>query len=157
EGGDDADYAGIALEHDRVVLWWHGATSESLDAVIDDARQIAPVEVRPAPHTRREIMAAAGQLIDFIRANPNSGYVSVSYPEDGTRVRVGVAPDGNRPRSSPATALAAPAMPPVDVPVELVPGLSIEMTGGSRIADEAPFNGGAKILPSGCTAGFGVY
>src|SRR5262249_29371764 len=66
--GDDKGYAGIELAHDHVVLWWHGEPSESLNAVIDEARAVAPVEIRPAPHSRREIMAAASKLIDFMRA-----------------------------------------------------------------------------------------
>src|SRR5262249_47552601 len=145
--GDDEGYAGIEFDHDWVVLWWRGRVSDSLNAVIEEARAIAKVDVRAAPHTRREIMAAAGQLIDFIEANPNSGYVSVSYPEDGTRVRLGVAPNA---------ALAAPALPSLDVPVELVPGLSFEKA--SRNHDTPPFSGGAAISASGfCTSGFGVY
>src|SRR5262245_49354883 len=88
EAGDDDGYAGIELDHGRVVLWWRGAMSDSLAAVVEKARRIAPVDVNQAPHTHREILAAAGQLGDYIRANPDSGYVSVSYPVDGTGVFV---------------------------------------------------------------------
>jgi streptogrisin D len=149
EGGDDAGYAGIELAQGRVVLWWKGALSPSMAVVVSEANRIAPVEVRPAVHSRAELRAASDSLLPMMRLEAASGVHAVLMPADGHGLIVNTDGDPQ------ATALGMPAVA-VPYTVAQAPRLRLQ----SRTSDSPAWWGGAMIVNDDngawCTSGFGV-
>lgn len=142
-------FAGIALEAQQVVLWWHGAPPRSMAKVLAEARRIAPVVVRPALHSRAELRQAAESIARKMRADRASPIHMVDVAIDGSGLHVSTEGD---------VAEATAFLPETAVPVRVE--VRSRVTLASRYHDTAPYWGGAAILNhdngARCTSGFGV-
>ncbi len=139
-------FAGIALEDAQVALWWKGAVPTGMSTVVARARRHAPVKVRAAAHSLRELRAAAAKVRATTDVSPSGPLHAIKIPADGSGL-VLAAPVGIR---------TAAAVPEVAVPVTVVHEEPLRPV--SRENDWAPWSGGAQIRNGGsyCTSGFGV-
>lgn len=143
-------FAGIALEDAQVALWWKGAVPAGMSTVVARARRHAPVKVRTAAHSLRELRAAAAKVRATTDVSPTGPLHAIKIPADGSGL-VLAAPIGIR------TATAVPEVAvSVTVPVTVVQEEPLRPV--SRENDWAPWSGGAQIRNGGsyCTSGFGV-
>ncbi|GAB1690997.1 hypothetical protein [Krasilnikovia sp. M28-CT-15] len=154
-GTDDGrrpGYAGIEINSHRrsVTLYWHGTLPRDVKRLVASQRERAPVELRSAPHSRRQLLDAADRVVRDAQARGDRSVLRVGVPVDGSALQVGVAEQGQDAR------LAVIAD---DVRLAVTterPARALF----SRVADTAPFWGGARILNThtggGCSTGFGV-
>jgi hypothetical protein len=137
-----AGYAGIELEDEHVTVWWKGKLPAQIQRTIDAARTTAPVQVRAAKHSLRELRTAGAELRSaYATAKPR-----IKYAVDGSRVVV--ATNGR--------AGITRQLPDVGVTVEIIDQGAKLLT--SRRDDWAPWKSGADQINgnSRCTTGFPV-
>ncbi|RZU54296.1 hypothetical protein EV385_6246 [Krasilnikovia cinnamomea] len=145
-------YTGIEINSNRrsVTLYWHGALPRDVKRLVASQRERAPVEVRSAPYSRRQLLDAAKRLVRETQASGDRSVLRVGVPVDGSALQVGVAEQGKDAR------LAAIAGDMQLAVTTERPARALY----SRVADTSPFWGGARILNThtggGCSTGFGV-
>jgi len=147
-------FASIRLAADKVIVRWKGPVPASVAGVLERARQLAPVEVQLALHSRDELTAAADRLADLVEAaaSDTTPYIGVVIEEDRVRVLVAAGAD---------LRAAAALLPRVGVPVAVEHGEPIQLK--TRLDDSAPWFGGARFSSrrngagrASCTLGWGV-
>ena len=147
EQGRAPDFAGMVIRDGGLVVYRKGAPSAGLTSEVTEARETMTVTVESAAHSFSELEAAADAVAEHLRANPTSPIHSIDVPVDGSGLVL--AADG---------AVDPSDVPTAPVPVKVVQRPRIMLT--SRLADTAPFWGGARITNAdtggSCTSGFGV-
>jgi hypothetical protein len=142
-------YAGIALEDQKVVLWWKGPQPRALQQALAKARRIGAIEVRPAAHSHKELRAAAEIVSRQMKADAASPVHTVDIAVDGSGLHLVTDRDVGEARAW---------LPAIGVPIELETRSAVQLT--SRYHDTLPFWGGAAILNPEvgvrCTSGFAV-
>lgn len=137
-------YMSSVVEDDRLVVWWKGDVPAVVSAAVEKAREVAPVEIRAAKHSRAELDAAADELVGVM---DEAGIHSVSVRADGSGVTV-----TKLPGSGPAV------LADLGVPVETRYDETPKFV--SRQDDSAPYWGGGWMLNAKgtgpCSAGFAV-
>lgn len=151
-GTAPAGYAGITLDDDHVTVWWKGAVPSRVAAAVTAARDVAPVEMAVAAHSRAELTAAAATAMAHIRAG-GSAFSSVEIAYNGRGLVLnGTASASRRTAAESRSRLGIPAG--IDVKVRTDGPLVLQ----NRVDDPAPFQGGSDIHTGnlGCTSGFSV-
>ncbi len=148
EQEDGSGFAGLAITGGKVTVWFKGDPPAAVARALHEARQDAPVTVEQAPHSVAELEAASDTVVRWMEANPDTPLHTVQVANAGRGL-----------------VLAADApidvadLPSVAVPVEVVNRPRILPSSG-RLADVAPFWGGARINNGDntgfCTSGFAV-
>ncbi|MEV4314962.1 hypothetical protein [Actinocrispum sp. NPDC049592] len=156
DSADSAGFAGVGIGEGHVTVWWKGNPPAAVQDTIAEVRRTAKVDLVAAAHSRAELTAAAGQVKQYIKANPKSPYygVEIAYNGSGLTVDADKA-DGKLSAAALPSALAVPAGIRVNVTESARPTLT---TG--RLNDTAPYWGGGRIQSNDggwyCTAGFPV-
>ena len=141
-------FTSISLSDDSVVLSWKGEMPPGVTSAVEQAGRDVSVEVRPAKHSKLELVAAEKRVRDQLTRSSGPGF-SIEIPADGGGIVVnteGVVDDAKR------------KVPRLGMSVTVKHKQNPKTT--SRLADFAPWWGGARIanaqLGAGCTSGFGV-
>lgn len=146
--GTAAGYAGIiAAPEDRALqLFWKGELPDSVRQAIAAAGPAAPVQVRPAEHTRQELLQQAREIIE---AGRDAGVTAVAPLPDGSGVRVAVSTPVDGARDLPGVREAS-------VPVRIEAGQPAPVY--DRFHDTSPYWGGAGWFSgaNSCTTGFAI-
>ncbi|MEW2530537.1 trypsin-like serine protease [Streptomyces sp. NPDC047071] len=146
-------FTGIALERERVALYWKGALPARMREAVAEARGTARVRIVAAPYSLKELKTASARLQERLRAEPSLGH-TVKIPTDGSGLVVAADPG----RGAAAAPRGAAALDEdLGVPVRTV--REGKMKERSRTNDSSPWSGGALLKNNGranCTAGFGV-
>lgn len=142
-------YTSIELGADSVIVHWKGAVPGAVRAAADAAGRDVPVEVKAAKHSKTELDAAEKRIQEELTRRPGLDF-SMEIPADGSGVVLnteGTVEDAKR------------KVPYVGLPVR-VQQKKNPKPAFSRLADTAPFWGGARITRPAtgalCTSGFGV-
>jgi hypothetical protein len=165
----NSDFAGIVVDpaRERVAVYWRGSPPPPVVRAIERAHATTGVgvAVRPADHTRRELLRAARVLVAGERLPRETQRLAelayrIALRPQGDSIEVSVArPDGiddadltrwsRRARRALAAAVA--------VPVRLVVDAPAREFGRGRLNDAPPWRGGAAIVGEGrCSTGFAV-
>jgi hypothetical protein len=150
DGNKDAGsgFTSVALGEDSVILTWKGGVPRAVRAAVEEARRDVPVEVKPAKHSKTELEAAEKRIREEFTRGVGPGF-SMELPADGSGIVLNTEGD-------------------VEDAKRKVPDVGMSVTvkykknpkPASRLADSAPWWGGARILNAqlgaGCTSGFGV-
>ncbi|MEW9552603.1 hypothetical protein [Nonomuraea sp. NPDC050783] len=128
-------YAGIELAGDRVVLWWKGELPEPVRAAVRQAGETAPVEVRPARHSERELREASERLWSVAGVQRGGRVHAVRLPFDGSGLAAAVEEED--------AAAVRQSLPDVGVPVEVIAQEPMRLQ--SRCDDDIPWYGGLAI------------
>ncbi|WP_225987009.1 S1 family peptidase [Streptomyces spectabilis] len=154
ERGRYDGFTGIALERNRVALYWKGELPAPVRTALAKARGKAHVRVVAAPYSLKELKSASARLQERLRADPSLGH-TVKIPADGSGLVV--AADPGRGAAASAERRAAALKEDLGVPVRTVREGRMKERG--RDNDSFPWSGGALLKNNGnpnCTSGFGV-
>jgi hypothetical protein len=173
EKSPDSGFTSIAFEGDGLALYWKGELSTEMIAALRAAREIGPVEIKPAPFSLAEMMAEAEKIEKDLKALGASDIQSVIAKHDGSgldiermpfnvaeNVAVARAKAGKKALRSAEQVLAgldlrAPIrVITADEPIELMV---------DRFHDTPAWNGGGyfesrrnNVVRGRCTTGFGM-
>ena len=128
-------FAGIALEDAQVALWWKGAVPTAMSTVVAGARRHAPVKVRAAAHSLRELRAAAAKVRATTDVSPCGPLHAIKIPADGSGLVLAAT------RRHPARPRRCPRSPS-----RSRSSTRNRCGPSSRENDWAPWSGGAQIL-----------
>ncbi|MFJ5987032.1 hypothetical protein [Lentzea sp. NPDC092896] len=144
EQESSSGYMSSVVEGGTLVVWWKGDVPAAVEAAVEKAREIAPVEIRSAKHSRAELDAAADEVAGVRAA---AGIHTVAIRADGSGITVTKVP-GSGP------AVLADLGVPVETRYDETPKFI------SRQNDSAPYWGGGWALNANgrgdCSAGFPV-
>lgn len=145
-GFDERGQISVDWDTQRLVLHWAGSMPESVDQLINDATLRFPVIHETGAYSRSQLEEKI-RLIFEARAKSDvlNAVVGIALQEDLSGLRVFLAdPDSNRETISNAIRVVVS-----DVPIEFVhqgwAGPIQPVVAGSRLADDPPFIGGARI------------
>ena len=127
-------FAGIALDDDSVIVSWKGDISRVVRAAVEQARRDVAVSVKPAKHSRIELEAAEKRIRDKLTQSAGPGF-SIEIPADGSGIALNTEGDVED---------AKRKLPDVGPSVTVKHKQNPKTT--SRLADFAPWWGGARIL-----------
>jgi hypothetical protein len=163
----DRGFAGVVVTPDAglVELYWKGTPPQAVADAVEDAATTADVRVtvRPADHTRRELLHLARSLVIEDRVPEDLAVYAdlihrVAIPPEGDAIEIGIAPPARLEDADIAlwSLQAERAIETVlEVPVDLV--VDAAPAAMSRRDDASPWRGGAAIVGDGtCSTGFGV-
>jgi hypothetical protein len=169
----DSGFTGVAFENDGVSLYWKGELNSDMVAALTVAREVGPVEIKPAPFSLAEMEAEAAKIDNDMKALGRSDIQAIVTRYDGSgldieRMPYNVAENlalsranaGQTPLRSAEQVLAGLdlRMPvrviTADEPIELM---------ADRFNDSPPWNSGGYFesrrngqLRGRCTTGFGI-
>jgi hypothetical protein len=144
--GDETGFTGIeaAPEDRRVRLHWSGEPSDPVRRLVAEVERDVPVEVVPARHSLRELLAAQGPIA------AEAGVGAVVPHVDGSGLTVQY-------RGSLDEALRLSSIRGASVPVTVEPYETVEPLGCTGRQDDcSPYWGGAKYFPGWCSTGFSL-
>jgi hypothetical protein len=150
ERGGHVGFMSLGLADDHVVLRWKGQVPAAIQRVIAEASAIAPIEVVPAGHSRRELQEEVARVGSWMRAGLGGPVHTIRVEGDGSGLRI---------LTDVADFSPARHLPAMRVPYTVQTARPMRLR--SRLDDSEPWRGGARIQneTSGgdrCTAGFGV-
>lgn len=165
-GFHDQGQMSVDWDSQRLVLHWAGSMPESVDRLINDATLRFPVVQETGAYSRSQLEEKIRLIFEArTRSDVLNAVVGIAMQEDLNGLRVFLEdPDSNRAAISHAIRGIVS-----DVPIEFVyrgwAGPLRPVVAGSRLADDPPFIGGARIeryslfglfLEQRCTSAFAV-
>ncbi|MCA2229426.1 S1 family peptidase [Nonomuraea aurantiaca] len=137
---DPDGFTGLQLADSKVILWWSGDIPASFQPTIKQARAIAPVEIRNAAYSEKQLNAAADRIGAAVGQPAGGPAHTVLVSATGSGVQVLTAP-GSR--------ISGLRTPDVGVPVQFKESPPAEMA--SRCNDASPWQGGVGYRNSSRT------
>ncbi|MFI0421187.1 hypothetical protein [Spongiactinospora sp. 9N601] len=149
ENGANSGYGNIVVTDTALHLFWKGTPPASLNPALAEAREHAPVEIRPAAYSQAELRSQADIIGRHIQANMTGPVIGVGVAPDSSGLIVLIRKNADRNNLG---------LPPVNVPYTIEERDVPTLTSGPSLAP--PFHAAQSLTNAThgveCTSGFAV-